>query len=146
MFARVGANLSGVRAVTCSRFTTSSCRFYTHDVRGVQERYFGMRVSSFILLCCHSTQHENRDWDLWGPLILCLLLGIMLSVNVCLYHACVKPWPTYLSSCAGACRSSVRCLHFCHSHHLRWLSSCNRASKGTLDTFVLIESSLTGFL
>ncbi|KAH8117887.1 Yip1-domain-containing protein [Phellopilus nigrolimitatus] len=22
-----------------------------------------------------------RDWDLWGPLILCLLLGIMLSVN-----------------------------------------------------------------
>lgn len=24
-----------------------------------------------------------RDWDLWGPLVLCLLLGIMLSVNVC---------------------------------------------------------------
>ncbi|KZS88059.1 Yip1-domain-containing protein [Sistotremastrum niveocremeum HHB9708] len=22
-----------------------------------------------------------RDWDLWGPLILCLLLGIMLSIN-----------------------------------------------------------------
>ncbi|KAK2460967.1 hypothetical protein APHAL10511_007437 [Amanita phalloides] len=22
-----------------------------------------------------------RDWDLWGPLLLCLLLGIMLSVN-----------------------------------------------------------------
>ncbi|KAI0044929.1 Yip1-domain-containing protein [Auriscalpium vulgare] len=22
-----------------------------------------------------------KDWDLWGPLILCLLLGIMLSVN-----------------------------------------------------------------
>jgi len=22
-----------------------------------------------------------RDWDLWGPLVLCLLLGIMLSVN-----------------------------------------------------------------
>ena len=24
----------------------------------------------------------NRDWDLWGPLLLCLLLGIMLSINV----------------------------------------------------------------
>jgi hypothetical protein len=24
-----------------------------------------------------------RDWDLWGPLVLCLLLGVMLSVNVC---------------------------------------------------------------
>src|SRR5216684_1439318 len=23
-----------------------------------------------------------RDWDLWGPLILCLTLGILLSVNV----------------------------------------------------------------
>lgn len=23
-----------------------------------------------------------RDWDLWGPLILCLMLGIMLSINV----------------------------------------------------------------
>ncbi|KAF8623677.1 hypothetical protein AX17_007375 [Amanita inopinata Kibby_2008] len=22
-----------------------------------------------------------RDWDLWGPLLLCLLLGIMLSIN-----------------------------------------------------------------
>ena len=22
------------------------------------------------------------DWDLWGPLLLCLLLGIMLSINV----------------------------------------------------------------
>lgn len=26
--------------------------------------------------------HFNRDWDLWGPLMLCLLLGIMLSINV----------------------------------------------------------------
>ena len=25
----------------------------------------------------------RRDWDLWGPLLLCLLLGIMLSINVC---------------------------------------------------------------
>ena len=24
----------------------------------------------------------RRDWDLWGPLLLCLLLGIMLSINV----------------------------------------------------------------
>jgi len=23
-----------------------------------------------------------RDWDLWGPLLLCLCLGIMLSINV----------------------------------------------------------------
>jgi hypothetical protein len=25
----------------------------------------------------------DRDWDLWGPLLLCLMLGIMLSINVC---------------------------------------------------------------
>ena len=25
---------------------------------------------------------ECRDWDLWGPLVLCLVLGILLSANV----------------------------------------------------------------
>ncbi|THH33094.1 hypothetical protein EUX98_g1113 [Antrodiella citrinella] len=24
---------------------------------------------------------DERDWDLWGPLVLCLMLGILLSVN-----------------------------------------------------------------
>jgi len=28
-----------------------------------------------------------KDWDLWGPLILCLLLGIMLSVNAPATHS-----------------------------------------------------------
>lgn len=28
-----------------------------------------------------SSREVLRDWDLWGPLILCLLLGIMLSIN-----------------------------------------------------------------
>ncbi|KIJ51090.1 hypothetical protein M422DRAFT_59071 [Sphaerobolus stellatus SS14] len=28
-----------------------------------------------------SSREVLRDWDLWGPLLLCLLLGIMLSVN-----------------------------------------------------------------
>ncbi|KAI0078742.1 Yip1-domain-containing protein [Panus rudis PR-1116 ss-1] len=28
-----------------------------------------------------SSREVLRDWDLWGPLILCLLLGILLSIN-----------------------------------------------------------------
>ncbi len=32
-----------------------------------------------------------RDWDLWGPLILCLMLGILLSINVSAFS------PLYLS-------------------------------------------------
>ncbi|KAI0303806.1 Yip1-domain-containing protein [Multifurca ochricompacta] len=28
-----------------------------------------------------SSREVLRDWDLWGPLILCLMLGILLSVN-----------------------------------------------------------------
>jgi protein YIPF6 len=30
-----------------------------------------------------------RDWDLWGPLILCLLLAIMLSINVRTFRSIV---------------------------------------------------------
>ncbi|KAF8512902.1 hypothetical protein JB92DRAFT_3143613 [Gautieria morchelliformis] len=28
-----------------------------------------------------SAREVLRDWDLWGPLVLCLLLGVMLRVN-----------------------------------------------------------------
>lgn len=39
-------------------------------------------LPTYFVLLTHAYD-LSRDWDLWGPLILCLLLGIMLSVNVC---------------------------------------------------------------
>ena len=44
---------------------------------------------------CHGPQQGSlffgRDWDLWGPLILCLMLGILLSINVSVFftHSCL---------------------------------------------------------
>lgn len=29
----------------------------------------------------------NRDWDLWGPLVICLSLAIVLSIDVSLWHS-----------------------------------------------------------
>lgn len=40
----------------------------------------------------YTRKHTNilhREWDLWGPLLLCLGLGVMLSLNVC-YSARVQ--------------------------------------------------------
>jgi hypothetical protein len=31
---------------------------------------------------CHCRSQTHRDWDLWGPLILCLTLALMISMNV----------------------------------------------------------------
>ena len=31
---------------------------------------------------CRILTNAPRDWDLWGPLILCLTLALMLSYNV----------------------------------------------------------------
>ncbi|CAE6454927.1 unnamed protein product [Rhizoctonia solani] len=31
-----------------------------------------------------------RDWDLWGPLVLCLALGILLSINVAVLAAIIS--------------------------------------------------------
>ena len=33
-------------------------------------------LQQWLLICSHS------DWDLWGPFLICLTLGILLSVNV----------------------------------------------------------------
>jgi len=39
---------------------------------------------------------SKREWDLWGPLILCLGLGIMLSINVSPYvYTCTRPHPPH---------------------------------------------------
>ena len=47
----------------------------------------GREVLRYVAICWHRRYGEThlaflRDWDLWGPLILCLMLGILLSVNV----------------------------------------------------------------
>jgi len=41
-------------------------------------------LRSFLLLYLSQLLIDTlyRDWDLWGPFILCLMLGIMLSINV----------------------------------------------------------------
>lgn len=35
-----------------------------------------------------------RDWDLWGPLVLCLGLGALLSLNVRVYCSFTVPNPS----------------------------------------------------
>jgi hypothetical protein len=54
-------------------------RCYTREEQPVG-KFYGvyLTVVSVRNLCIFC-----RDWDLWGPLLLCLLLGIMLSINVC---------------------------------------------------------------
>lgn len=36
------------------------------------------------MLSTDSQADESRDWDLWGPLVICLSLAILLSVEVSL--------------------------------------------------------------
>ena len=46
-------------------------------------KFSGPSSVSFTLRTADSDiELSHRDWDLWGPLLLCLLLGIMLSINV----------------------------------------------------------------
>lgn len=40
-------------------------------------------VITRIFLCLH------REWDLWGPLVICLTLAIILSLDVSFLHHCL---------------------------------------------------------
>ncbi|KAG6851126.1 hypothetical protein H0H93_001006 [Arthromyces matolae] len=42
---------------------------------------FSIHVEQVAVKCFETGPTINSDWDLWGPLILCLALGIMLSIN-----------------------------------------------------------------
>ena len=59
------------------------------------------------------------DWDLWGPLILCLALGIMLSVNVGEISLSPLYLPSYLII-SGSQITITRSVHWSGRDRFSW--------------------------
>lgn len=69
-----------------------------------------------------------RDWDLWGPLVLCLLLGILLSIDVS-SHFLENPSIASLVPLGANWTITRRVLYCCRYHSCRFARG-NSASKG----------------
>jgi hypothetical protein len=71
---------------------------------------------------------SGRDWDLWGPFILCLSLALMIGLNV--------RSPSVTACCLiserdlGARGPDPWRLHRSDRTHHRWLPHCHSSDKG----------------
>jgi len=69
-----------------------------------------------------------RDWDLWGPLVLCLGLGALLSLNVrvsCFVGVADMSW-----FAVGASREFNTCVHRCHRHRVAGIIRSHSSDQG----------------
>lgn len=69
-----------------------------------------------------------RDWDLWGPLVLCLTLGILLSINVRLHKATHTLADDHILS--GPTCSVARSIYQCSRNHWSRVLDRDCASQG----------------
>lgn len=70
-----------------------------------------------------------RDWDLWGPLVLCLILGILLSVNV---STCIHSLWLRINCFEGSCITISWHLHQCCRNYFRGVFGGDCSGEGEL--------------
>ena len=88
----------------------------------------GLEVSSSMLNPSTLIDCASRDWDLWGPLVLCLGLGALLSLNVRVSCFVDVTKPSWLAT--GTTREFNTCVHDGHRYCVVGIIRGHRSDQG----------------
>lgn len=103
------------RGATCSPSTRNLSKCCIHCGEARDELCSGLCYS--LRLSIYNP--VRRDWDLWGPLIFCLMLGVMLSMNVC--TPARRSASSFSDTHTGTGQPGLGRLYRRHSYHFRGL-------------------------